>query len=144
MIPFQSADPFQKPTINVNYFAADFDLDVQVAGAKLSRTVLNTSPLRCVSFHLFFVIPPILPRTPHHPIPSPYNTAHLAHPHSLTDLTPSDLSVGETIPGPDVANNASDEDWASWVKNGFSSVHHPIATCAMMKRELGGKSYYLH
>ncbi|KAI5832425.1 alcohol oxidase [Schizophyllum commune Tattone D] len=94
-VQIDSADPFQKPIINVNYFAADFDLDVQVAGAKLSRTVLNTSPL-------------------------------------------SDLSVGETIPGSDVADDASDDDWAAWIKNGFSSVHHPIATCAMMKRELGG------
>ncbi|KAL1746132.1 hypothetical protein HDZ31DRAFT_34849 [Schizophyllum fasciatum] len=94
-----SADPFQKPTINVNYFAADFDLDVQVYGARLSRKVLSTSPL-------------------------------------------SDLSVGETIPGadkvPDNDVRGSDEDWASWIKNGFSSVHHPIATCAMMRRDLGG------
>ena len=31
--------------MNVNYFSVDWDLDVQIAGARLSRKVLSTSPL---------------------------------------------------------------------------------------------------
>ncbi|TRM58470.1 hypothetical protein BD626DRAFT_410370 [Schizophyllum amplum] len=94
-----SSDPFTKPTINVNYFGADIDLDMQVGGARLARKVLSSAPL-------------------------------------------SDLSTGEIVPGTDaVADDearGSDEAWSSWILDGFAAVHHPIATCAMMKRELGG------
>ena len=44
----QSANPFQKPAVNVNYFSVDWDLDVQIAGARLSRKILSSPPLRCV------------------------------------------------------------------------------------------------
>jgi len=54
----------------------------------------------------------------------------------------SNLSTGETIPGfiavPDDANHGSDADWAKWLKSEFTSVAHPIGTCAMMSRALGG------
>jgi len=55
----------------------------------------------------------------------------------------SSLSTGETQPGfgivPDQNNNGgSDKDWKSWVNGTFTPVHHPIATCAMMRKDLGG------
>ncbi|KAG6855598.1 hypothetical protein H0H87_000393 [Tephrocybe sp. NHM501043] len=40
-----SADPFVYPTVKVNYFAADVDLDIQVATARLSRKILTTAPM---------------------------------------------------------------------------------------------------
>jgi choline dehydrogenase len=85
-----------KPTINVNYFNVDIDLETQVASAKLVRQLFQTTPL-------------------------------------------SGLSTGETIPGFNtVPNGASDDDWKSWVRNNFDPVYHPIATCAMMRQDLGG------
>ncbi|CAE6429443.1 hypothetical protein BN14_06483 [Rhizoctonia solani AG-1 IB] len=54
----------------------------------------------------------------------------------------SSLSVGETIPGnvtvPEDGSGGSDADWAKWIKSSFGSVAHPVGTCAMMSRELGG------
>ncbi|KAG6915644.1 hypothetical protein DXG01_010608 [Tephrocybe rancida] len=44
-VTLKSADPFVYPTIKVNYFAADVDLDIQVATARLSRKILTTAPL---------------------------------------------------------------------------------------------------
>ncbi|KAH9851989.1 alcohol oxidase [Lenzites betulinus] len=98
-----SNDPFIKPSINVNYFSVDFDLSVQIAGARLSRRVLHSPPL-------------------------------------------STLSVGEIAPGltvvPDNGDGGSDADWEKWIVQpgdaGFASVAHPIGTCAMMRRDLGG------
>ncbi|KAJ6629414.1 glucose oxidase [Mycena sp. CBHHK59/15] len=97
-VKIRSTDPFTHPTIKVNYFSVSFDLDVQVAGARLSRRILTSPPL-------------------------------------------SSLSSGETIPGssvPDNAQRGTDAAWQTWIKNGFSSVAHPIGTAAMMKRSLGG------
>ncbi|KAM5530720.1 hypothetical protein V8D89_015613 [Ganoderma adspersum] len=45
-VTISSADPFKKPAVNVNYFSIDWDLDVQIAGARLARKVLSTSPLK--------------------------------------------------------------------------------------------------
>lgn len=45
----QSSDPFVLPAVNVNYFNVDFDLSVQIAGARLSRRILNSAPLKLVS-----------------------------------------------------------------------------------------------
>lgn len=42
----QSTNPFKKPKVNVNYFSVDWDLGVQIAGARLSREIINTPPLR--------------------------------------------------------------------------------------------------
>ncbi|CCO32582.1 hypothetical protein BN14_06644 [Rhizoctonia solani AG-1 IB] len=54
----------------------------------------------------------------------------------------SDLSTGEVIPGnstvPDDGFGGSDADWARWIESGFSTVHHPVGSCAMMAQELGG------
>ncbi|KAK1232771.1 hypothetical protein PQX77_004096 [Marasmius sp. AFHP31] len=97
-VSITSNDPLAKPQINVNYFSVDWDLDVQVASARLSRRIITSPPL-------------------------------------------SDLSTGETIPGSGVPDNderGSDDDWKSWITNGFAAVHHPIGTTAMMKRSLGG------
>ncbi|KAJ6555178.1 hypothetical protein DFH09DRAFT_1365857 [Mycena vulgaris] len=59
----------------------------------------------------------------------------------LTTAPLSSLSTGETVPGnavPDDAARGSDAAWQTWIKNGFSSVAHPIGTAAMMRRSLGG------
>ncbi|KAF8315210.1 alcohol oxidase [Clavulina sp. PMI_390] len=62
-------------------------------------------------------------------------------------LTPPlrNLSTGESRPGFTVVpGNSSDtsygstSDWQTWILNNFSTVSHPIATCAMMSRSLGG------
>ncbi|KAK0203298.1 glucose oxidase [Desarmillaria ectypa] len=44
-----TTDPFTHPTINVNYFSIGWDLDVQVASARLSRTILSSPPLSKLS-----------------------------------------------------------------------------------------------
>ncbi|EIW65340.1 alcohol oxidase [Trametes versicolor FP-101664 SS1] len=44
-VAIKSNDPFTKPEIKVNYFSVDFDLSVQIAGARLSRKILATTPL---------------------------------------------------------------------------------------------------
>ena len=46
----QSSNPLTKPEIQVNYFSVDFDLETQIAGARLSRNIFATPPLRLVSF----------------------------------------------------------------------------------------------
>lgn len=57
------------------------------------------------------------------------------------------LGETESQPGfgliPDGPNHGRYDRWENWVLhgnggNGFSSVHHPISTAAMMPRELGG------
>ncbi|CED83784.1 glucose oxidase [Phaffia rhodozyma] len=49
---------------------------------------------------------------------------------------------GENSPGldtvPDNSEHGSSDDWSKWIDDSFGSVSHPIATCAMMTRELGG------
>jgi choline dehydrogenase-like flavoprotein len=59
----------------------------------------------------------------------------------------STINTGETIPGfKDVppgndgngGNTGSQSDWEIWVKKKFAPVSHPIATCAMMRKDLGG------
>ncbi|KAJ7111152.1 alcohol oxidase [Mycena crocata] len=97
-VKITSTDPFTYPTIKCNYFSVGMDLDIQVAGARLSRRILSSPPL-------------------------------------------SKLSTGETFPGskvPDNAQRGTDAAWQTWIKNGFSSVAHPIGTASMMRRGLGG------
>ncbi|CAE6479891.1 unnamed protein product [Rhizoctonia solani] len=98
-VHINSTDPFAKPRITINYFAVDFDLQCQIAGARMVRKILGGAPL-------------------------------------------NSLSVGETIPGnttvPDDGTGGSDADWAQWIKSKFVSVAHPVGTCAMMARDLGG------
>ena len=51
----------------------------------------------------------------------------------------SHLLPSETLPGLDVVpENATDEQWARWLKGTYRSNFHYIATAAMMSRELGG------
>jgi choline dehydrogenase len=45
----QSTDPYTKPQVNVNYFSVDYDLSVQIAGARLSRKILGSPPLNSLS-----------------------------------------------------------------------------------------------
>ena len=49
----------------------------------------------------------------------------------------SNLSAGEILPG---LANVSDEydSWATWIKSSFGANSHPLATCAMMRKDLGG------
>ncbi|KAJ7674067.1 alcohol oxidase [Mycena polygramma] len=97
-VKIKSTDPYTHPAIKVNYFSVGMDLDMQVAGARLSRRILSNPPL-------------------------------------------STLSTGEATPGSKVPDNSlrgSDAAWQTWIKNGFSSVAHPIGTAAMMRRDLGG------
>ena len=42
----QSKNPYTPPSVYVNYFSIDFDLSVQVAGARLSRKIFASPPLR--------------------------------------------------------------------------------------------------
>jgi len=54
----------------------------------------------------------------------------------------SGLSKGESHPGfdrvPDDPNGGSDASWRGWIWDKFDAVSHPVATCAMMRRRLGG------
>ncbi|KGO71456.1 Glucose-methanol-choline oxidoreductase [Penicillium italicum] len=45
---------------------------------------------------------------------------------------------GETIPGDNLAYNATIDDWVSYVKQNFRSNYHGVGTCSMMSKELGG------
>lgn len=119
----KTTDPFMKPTVNVNYFRTDFDLDVQVAASRLSRRVLTSPPMRYVLSSSSKKVETLITRF----------------------LTRSSLSTGETIPGnavPDNANRGSDQDWKNWIRANFNAVSHPVGTCAMMRRNLGGKRLF--
>ncbi|KAF8815895.1 alcohol oxidase [Phlegmacium glaucopus] len=48
-VQISSTDPFQNPTVKVNYFSIDVDLDIQVAAARLTRKMLSTAPLGSLS-----------------------------------------------------------------------------------------------
>ncbi|KAH7100509.1 glucose oxidase [Auriculariales sp. MPI-PUGE-AT-0066] len=52
----------------------------------------------------------------------------------------STYSAGETLPGLAVPGGkaATDAAWRNWIKPKFNSLSHPVATCAMMRRNLGG------
>ncbi|SPO01614.1 related to alcohol oxidase [Cephalotrichum gorgonifer] len=51
----------------------------------------------------------------------------------------SKLVGDETKPGLDtVPLSADDETWAEWLKDTYRSNFHPVATAAMMPREIGG------
>ncbi|KAK7052564.1 glucose oxidase [Favolaschia claudopus] len=97
-VKITSTNPYTAPAIKVNYFGVPMDLDMQVAGARLSRRILTSPPMTSVA-------------------------------------------SGEATPGnavPDNSQRGTDAAWQSWIKNGFASVAHPIGTCAMMRRSLGG------
>ncbi|ETW78473.1 GMC oxidoreductase 8 [Heterobasidion irregulare TC 32-1] len=48
-VSITNANPFTKPAVNVNYFGVPWDLDVQIAGARLSRKILSSSPTSSLS-----------------------------------------------------------------------------------------------
>jgi len=48
-VKITSADPFVKPETKVNYFSIDYDLSVQIAGARLCRRIFDTPPLSSLS-----------------------------------------------------------------------------------------------
>ena len=52
----KSANPFTKPKIQVNYFSVDFDLQVQIAGARLARRVLGSPPLKYAYCPFFLLV----------------------------------------------------------------------------------------
>jgi choline dehydrogenase-like flavoprotein len=50
-----------------------------------------------------------------------------------------DLLTGETLPGlNEVKADATDGEWAAWLKKTYRSNYHYISTAAMMAQELGG------
>ena len=116
----QSNDPFQKPTVTVNYFDVDWDLDVQVATARLSRRAMEIPPMRYKE-HQFLLLSL-----------------------KLTRICYSDLrgTEGEISPGlaavPDNDDGGSSADWEAWIQQTLGAVSHPIASAAMMRRDLGG------
>ncbi|KAL1311384.1 hypothetical protein AAFC00_001552 [Neodothiora populina] len=59
---------------------------------------------------------------------------------TLANTAPLSNNInGESEPGLDVVGeNASDADWAKWVKSAYRSNFHYISTAAMMSEELGG------
>ncbi|KAF9463827.1 glucose oxidase [Collybia nuda] len=48
-VKIKNTDPFTYPTIKVNYFATDIDLDIQAAASRLSRRILTSPPLSSLS-----------------------------------------------------------------------------------------------
>ncbi|KAK1227943.1 hypothetical protein PQX77_009045 [Marasmius sp. AFHP31] len=48
-VKITSTNPFTKPQVRVNYFSVDWDMDVQIAAARLSRRVLSSPPLNSLS-----------------------------------------------------------------------------------------------
>jgi hypothetical protein len=62
----QSTNPFTPPQTKVNYFSVDFDMQVQIASARLARKVLTTSPMKYVYF---------LPSVSFLPSPLPFRNA---------------------------------------------------------------------
>ena len=111
--------------MHVNYFSVDHDLDVQIAGARLSRKILSSPPLRCGSASMSWSL------SPSHSL--------LLHRRSSDLRSPS---VGETIPGtakvPDDGAGGTLADWKKWVAAAYGATFHPVGTAAMMRRGLGG------
>ncbi|KAF9269745.1 alcohol oxidase [Marasmius fiardii PR-910] len=48
-VSITSNDPLTKPKVQVNYFSVDWDLDVQIASARLSRRIITSPPLSDLS-----------------------------------------------------------------------------------------------
>ncbi|KAG7096694.1 hypothetical protein E1B28_004108 [Marasmius oreades] len=48
-VKITTSNPFTKPQVRVNYFSVDWDMDVQIAAARLSRRVLTSPPLSSLS-----------------------------------------------------------------------------------------------
>lgn len=65
-------------------------------------------------------------------------TAKIARALANTDALGS-IITNETTPGlSTVCEDASDDEWAAWVKSSYRSNFHYISTAAMMSQELGG------
>ncbi|RXK41352.1 hypothetical protein M231_01257 [Tremella mesenterica] len=47
-VSITSTDPFTYPAVDPRYFAADIDMQIQVAGLRLSRKVFQAAPLRSI------------------------------------------------------------------------------------------------
>jgi choline dehydrogenase-like flavoprotein len=64
--------------------------------------------------------------------------------YTRTVSTSSPLSssiTGESVPGTGnagVPTSGNLESWASWAQKNYRSNWHPIGTCAMMSKNLGG------
>lgn len=54
----------------------------------------------------------------------------------LDDMHP--MALKETFPGSIVPDNATTDDWISYVAQNFQPNFHAIGTCSMMAEELGG------
>jgi choline dehydrogenase-like flavoprotein len=45
---------------------------------------------------------------------------------------------GETVPGNNLDQDASVDQWVTYIQHNFRPNYHAIGTCSMMTRELGG------
>ncbi|WVQ94469.1 hypothetical protein IAU59_001548 [Kwoniella sp. CBS 9459] len=99
-VSIQSNDPFSYPSVDPRYFAADVDMQIQIAGLRMARKIFQTDPLKSI-------------------------------------VTEENAPGFDTVPDNN-GDGGSDDDWRAWIQQGFSSVHHPIATCSMMSQDLGG------
>ncbi|KAJ3887906.1 alcohol oxidase [Lentinula edodes] len=48
-VSITTTDPFTRPAVNVNYFGVGWDLDVQIASARLARRIIASPPLSSLS-----------------------------------------------------------------------------------------------
>lgn len=46
--------------------------------------------------------------------------------------------AGETVPGDNLAADASADQWVTYIKDNFRPNYHAVGTCSMMPREMGG------
>ena len=59
--------------------------------------------------------------------------------HNLTNSGEmKQYSAGESIPGFEVPDNATVQDWSGYVQESFRPNYHGISTCSMMPKEMGG------
>ncbi|KAK6907153.1 hypothetical protein I204_00044 [Kwoniella mangroviensis CBS 8886] len=47
-VKIKSTDPFEYPDLDPRYFAADVDLQIQIAGLRMARKIFQTAPLRSI------------------------------------------------------------------------------------------------
>jgi choline dehydrogenase len=108
-----------QPQINVGYFSLDFDLDVHVASARLTRRVLQEPPLRCdeTLTNITSALKQLL----------------------CSLIAPHEVAPGKSVPVD--SEHGSDYDWKNWIKGNYTGTFHPVGSAAMMRRDLGGNEH---
>ncbi|KAG8834795.1 hypothetical protein FRC18_001469 [Serendipita sp. 400] len=56
----------------------------------------------------------------------------------FSDLVGEEATPGNKVAGQYEPNGGSDSDWRGWISKEHVPVSHPVGTCAMMRRDLGG------